>query len=259
MVPLTLLGRQDALQNGNAPTLLMAYGAAGVCLTPQYSVLASCIVELGGIVGIAHIRGGGEGGLAWEAAGRRHNRPTAHRDFIEAAKFLANTGVANQARIAIAGGSNSGLLVAVAMTQRPDLFCAVMCLAPLIDMLRYHRFHNTQFYIPEYGFAENADDFRLLLSYSPYHNLREGVRYPALLMISGDADNRCDPMHARKFVARLQSTMSGLPESDQRSRPILLDWNPLRGHSPTLPLTIRAGAIVDRLAFLCRHLRIEVE
>jgi prolyl oligopeptidase len=157
-------------------------------------------------------------------------------------------------RVAIAGGSNSGLLVGTAMTQRPDLFCAVMCLAPIIDMLRYHRFDNTQFYVPQFGSADDPEDFPILLSYSPYHNVHDGTRYPALLMISGDADTRCDPMHARKFVARLQAAMSALPESG----PILLDWNPLRGHFATLPLATRTAAIVDRLAFLCRHLGMEV-
>jgi prolyl oligopeptidase len=257
-IPLTLLGRPEVLGRGNAPTLLTAYGAAGISLTPQHSFLATCFVELGGIFAIAHIRGGGEFGLAWEEAGKRRNRPTVHKDFIAAAEHLISSGAANRDRIAIAGGSNSGLLVGTAMTQRPDLFCAVICLAPIIDMLRYHRFDNTQFYIPQFGSADDPDDFPVLLSYSPYHNVREGVRYPALLMISGDADTRCDPMHARKFVARLQAAMNSLSELERAQLPILLDWNPLRGHFATLPLATRAAAIVDRLAFLCHHLGMEV-
>jgi prolyl oligopeptidase len=258
LVPLTLLGRKEVLESGNAPALLTAYGAAGVCLTPQHSFLATCFVELGGVFAIAHIRGGGEHGRAWEEAGKRHNRPNVHRDFIAGAEYLASSGVADRDRIAIAGGSNSGLLVGTAMTQRPDLFQAVVCLAPIIDMLRYHRFDNTQFYIPQFGSAENREDFPILLSYSPYHNVIDGIRYPALLMISGDADTRCDPMHARKFVARLQAAISSLPQEVREDRPILLDWNPLRGHFATLPLATRAAAIVDRLAFLCHHLKMEV-
>lgn len=253
-VPLTLLGRPEVLARGNAPALLTAYGAAGVSLTPQYSFLATHFVELGGIFAIAHVRGGGEYGLAWEEAGRRHNRPTVHKDFIAAAEYLIASGTADRKRIAIAGGSNSGLLVGTAMTQRPDLFRAVMCLAPIIDMLRYHRFDNTQFYIPQFGSSEDPDDFPILLSYSPYYNIQDGVRYPPLLMISGDADTRCDPMHARKFVARLQAATSTMPEAS----PILLDWNPLRGHFATLPLATRVAAIVDRLAFLCHQLGMEV-
>ncbi len=258
MIPLTLLGKKEVLEAGRAPILLTAYGAAGVCLTPQHSVVATSFVELGGVFAIAHVRGGGERGVAWEEAGRRLNRPTVHKDFIAAAEFLLDSGTAEHGRIAIAGGSNSGLLVGTAMTQRPDLFRAVMCLAPIIDMLRYHRFDNTQFYIPQFGAAEDADDFPVLLSYSPYHNVEDGTRYPALLMISGDADTRCDPMHARKFVARLQAAVSSLPDHVRKDRPILLDWNPLRGHFATLPLATRAEAIVDRLTFLCHELGMEV-
>jgi prolyl oligopeptidase len=258
MIPLTLLGRKEVLAQGHAPVLLTAYGAAGVSLTPQHSCLATCFVELGGIFAIAHVRGGGEHGVAWEEAGKCLNRPTVHKDFIAAAEFLIDSGTAERGRIAIAGGSNSGLLVGTAMTQRPDLFRAVICLAPILDMLRYHRFDNTQFYIPQFGSADDAGDFPILLSYSPYHNVRDGVRYPALLMISGDADTRCDPMHARKFVAKLQAAMSDLPEQERVARPILLDWSPLRGHFATLPLATRAGAIIDRLAFLCHQLGMEV-
>jgi len=237
---------------------LIAYGSSGVSLTPQHSFLATCFTELGGVFAIAHVRGGGEHGLAWEEAGRRRNRPTAHRDFIAAAEFLASSGIANHNKVAIAGGSSGGLLAAVAMTQRPDLFCAVMCMAPLIDVLRYHHFQNTQFYIPQHGSSADPDDFPLLLSYSPYHNVHDNTRYPALLMISGDADNRCDPMHARKFVARMQAATNSLSERERKKRPILLDWNPLRGHMPTLSMATRASAIVDRLAFLCHHLGMEV-
>ena len=257
-IPLTLLGKPEVLARGNAPTLLTAYGAAGVSLTPQHSFLATHFFELGGVFAVAHVRGGGEYGLAWEEAGKRHNRPTVHKDFIAAAEYLISTGIGDRGRIAIAGGSNSGLLVGTAMTQRPDLFCAVMCVAPIIDMLRYHRFDNTQFYIPQFGSADDPEDFPVLLSYSPYHNIRDGVRYPALLMISGDADTRCDPMHARKFVARLQTAMSSLPQEIREQHPILFDWNPLRGHFATLPLATRAAAIVDRLAFFCHHLGMEV-
>ncbi len=196
IVPLTLLGREEVLEKGEAPVLLTAYGAAGISLTPQYSFLATCFVDLSGIFAIAHVRGGGEHGQAWEEAGRHLNRPNVHKDFIAAAEFLIANGTADPGRISIAGGSNSGLLVGTAMTQRPDLFRAVICLAPILDMLRYHRFDNTQFYIPQFGSADNPEVFPVLLSYSPYQNVHDGTRYPALLMISGDADTRCDPMHA---------------------------------------------------------------
>ncbi len=257
-IPLTILGKGRTFAKGPAPVLLTAYGAAGISLTPRFSPLATCFIELGGVFAIAHVRGGGEFGRAWEEAGKRHDRPNVHKDFIAAAENLASSGMADSKRIAIAGGSNSGLLVGTAMTQRPELFRAVLCVAPFTDMLRYHRFDNTQFYVPEFGSSDNAEDFSVLLSYSPYHNIFGGVHYPALLMVSGDADTRCDPMHARKFVARLQAARSMLPQTDHGRSPVLLDWNPLRGHFATLPLSVRIDAIVDRLAFLCRQLDMEV-
>jgi prolyl oligopeptidase len=257
-IPLTLLGRPEVLDRGNAPILLTAYGASGVILTPHYSCLALTFIQLGGVFAIAHVRGGGEKGIAWAEAGRRHNRPTVHRDFIAAAEYIASSGIGNKDRIAIAGGSNSGLLVTTAMTQRPDLFCTVLCLAPFTDMLRYHLFDNTQFYVPNFGFSEDRDDFPILLGYSPYHNVNDGVAYPPLLMISGDADTRCDPMHARKFVARVQKAMSLLPRHVREKNPILLEWDPLRGHVAALPLASRVRALVDRLAFLCHHLGMEI-
>jgi prolyl oligopeptidase len=258
LIPLTVLGKTDTFERGAAPILLTAYGAAGVSLTPQYSPLATRFVELGGLFAIAHIRGGGEYGRAWEEAGKRRNRPIVHKDFIAAALHLVTTGAVDATRIAIAGGSNSGLLVGTAMTQRSDLFRAVLCVAPFMDMLRYHRFDNTQFYVPQFGSADDPEDFPVLLSYSPYHNVQDGIRYPALLMVSGDADTRCDPMHARKFVARLQAAMRNLSDDDKRERSILLDWNPLRGHFATLPLSVRVEAIVDRLLFLAKNLGMEV-
>ncbi len=257
-IPLTVLGKPDTFERGVAPVLLTAYGAAGVSLTPQYSPLATRFVELGGLFAIAHIRGGGEYGRSWEEAGKRRNRPTVHKDFIAAALHLIAIGAADPSRIAIAGGSNSGLLVGTAMTQRPELFRAVLCVAPFMDMLRYHRFDNTQFYVPQFGSADDPEDFPVLLSYSPYHNVKDGIVYPSLLMVSGDADTRCDPMHARKFVARLQAATKDLSDEQNGGRPILLDWNPLRGHFATLPLAVRSEAIVDRLLFLAKNLGMEV-
>ncbi len=257
-IPITILGKPETFERGSAPTVLTAYGAAGISLTPRYSPLASYFLEIGGLFAIANLRGGGEFGEAWHQAGIRRNRPTVHSDFIAAACDLIGKGFTHPGKLAIAGGSNSGLLVGVAMTQRPDLFRAVLCVAPFLDMLRYHRFDNTQFYLSQFGSSEDPDDFPVLLEYSPYHNIKDGVTYPALLMVSGDADTRCDPMHARKFVARLQTAMNPLPVEEREANPILLDWNPLRGHFATLPLSTRIDALVHRVAFLCRQLEIEV-
>jgi prolyl oligopeptidase len=255
VVPLTLLGHPRTFEDSHAPTVLTAYGASGASLTPRNSIVAMVLVDLGAIFAIAHIRGGGELGRHWAEAGRRRNRPTVHKDFIAAAEFLAKSDISNSECIAIVGGSNSGLLVGTAMTKRPELFCAVMCVAPMTDMLRYHLYNNTQFYIPQFGTAADPDDFPVLLDISPYHNLHDGVCYPPLLMISGDADTRLDPMHARKFVARLQAVANGANDREERECPILLDWDSRRGHVASLPLPARAGALVDRLSFLCYHLR----
>jgi prolyl oligopeptidase len=257
-IPVTILGKPESFERGSAPSLLTAYGAAGISLTPRYSPLASYFIELGGLFAIANLRGGGEFGEAWHQAGVRRNRPTVHSDFIAAATYLISEGLTHPAKLAIAGGSNSGLLVGVAMTQRPDLFRAVLCVAPFLDMLRYHRFDNTQFYLSQFGSSDNPEDFPILLDYSPYHNIKDGVSYPALLMVSGDADTRCDPMHARKFIARLQAAMSSFPIEEREGNPVLLDWNPLRGHFATLPLSTRIEALVHRVAFLSRQLEIEV-
>jgi prolyl oligopeptidase len=260
-IPLTLIGRQEILDSRNSPVLLTAYGASGMCLTPQFSPLVTRFAELGGIFAIAHIRGGGELGPAWHEAGDRRNRPLVNADFVSAAEFLIDSGIAGRDRVAIAGGSNSGLLVATAMTQRPDLFRAVICLVPITDMLRYHLFNTTPFYIPQYGSSDDPDDFRMLLSYSPYHNVHEGVRYPALLMTSGDNDTRCNPMHACKFVARIQAAAGSQPgdHAQQSAQPALLDWNALRGHFPTLPHSVRAKGILDRILFLCHHLGMQTD
>lgn len=153
--------------------------------------------------------------------------------------------------MAIFGGSNSGLLVAAAMTQRPDLFRAVVCMAPMLDMLRYHLFDNAQIWRDEFGSADDVEDFKILASYSPYHRVREAVSYPAVLMVSGDADRNCNSLHARKMTARLQAATSS-------PHPILLDYSPFRGHSPVLPLSDRVESLTDRMAFLCDQLQLVV-
>jgi prolyl oligopeptidase len=168
---------------------------------------------------------------------------------MSAAEWLIRSGHASAKRLAIAGGSNGGLLVATALTQRPDLFKAVVCLGPVTDMLGYHRFDFADLWIDEYGTAENPEDFPYLYSYSPYQNVRDGVEYPAVLFVSGDADTRCNPMHARKMTARLQHATAS-------HNPILLAYSPHRGHMPVLPLKERIEALTDRLSFLCEQLGI---
>lgn len=250
-VPMFLVGRRGYQATGSIPTVLTGYGGFGKSVTPQFSAFATFVVEHGGLFAVANIRGGSEFGEQWHQDGKRQKRQNAFDDFIAAAEWLVDAGYTRPARLAIAGASNGGLLVGAALTQRPDLFCAAVCVGPLLDMLRYHNARFADGWIDEYGSAENSDDFPYLYAYSPYQHVRHGVLYPSVLFVSGDADTRCDPMHARKMTARLQSV--GGP-----GRRTLLDYSPLRGHVAALPLRERIDALTNRLAFLCEQLGLHV-
>lgn len=247
-IPVTLIYRDDvrAVQR-SLPTVLTAYGGFGDSITPQFSIFTSSLVELGCLYAVANIRGGSEFGASWHEAGRRHMRQTSIDDFLATAEWLLSSGLTRSDRLAIVGGSNAGLLVAAALTQRPDLFCAVVCIAPLTDMVRYHLFNQAQSWIDEYGCSENMNDFPFLLGYSPYHNIRDSTNYPPVLIISGDADTRCNPMHARKLAARLQS-------ANASDNPILLSYKSRWGHMATQALHSRVDSLTDRVSFLCHHL-----
>jgi len=250
-VPMYVVGRRDLLESGCHPLIMTSYGGYGVPMTAQFSVFVAFLLEHGCLFALPNIRGGSEFGARWHNAAKRRQRQTAFDDFLAAAEWLIAQGKTTADRLAIFGGSNSGLLVGAALTQRPDLFRAVVCLVPLLDMVRYHLFDNAHAWREEYGTAEDPEDFAALFRYSPYHQIRCGTRYPATLVISGDADQKCNPLHARKMVARLQAaTSSGLP--------VLLDYSRFRGHSPVLPLSDRIEALTDRMAFLCDQLHLEV-
>jgi prolyl oligopeptidase len=170
-------------------------------------------------------------------------------DFLSCVEWLLHAGRTGPDQLAIFGGSNSGLLAGVALTQRPDLFCAVVCMAPMLDLLRYHLFDHAYVWTEEFGIAERPEDFTALLGYSPYHAVRDGAAYPPTLIVSGDADQNCNALHARKMTARLQAANSS-------GHPVLLDYSELRGHSPVLPLSTRIDALTDRLGFLCDQLQL---
>lgn len=250
-IAMSLVGRTSILSEGIHPMIMTAYGGFGVPTTPQFSVLVACLLERGCLLALPNIRGGSERGACWHEAAKRRNRQTAFDDFLSGAEWLIATGRTTASQLAIFGGSNSGLLVGAAMTQRPELFRAVLCMVPLLDMLRYHLFDNAHVWKKEFGTAEDPEDFNVLASYSPYHAVKDRVAYPATMIVSGDADQNCNPLHARKMAARLQAASS----SDS---PIFIDYSELRGHSPVLPLTIRVDALTDRLAFLCDQLRVPV-
>jgi prolyl oligopeptidase len=251
LVPMFLVARKGLRHIGPLPTFLTGYGGFGTSVTPQFTAYATFLIERGCLFAVANLRGGSEFGRPWHEAGKRHNRQTAIDDFLAAAQWLIGRGLADPARIAIGGGSNAGLLVTAALTQRPDLFRAVICLGPLLDMVRYHLFDHAAMWVDEYGSAENEGDLRNLLAYSPYHRVVDGVPYPGVMLISGDADTRCNPMHARKMAARLQAATSS-------SHPILLDYKSTWGHIPVQPLTSRIEALTDRLSFICHELELQV-
>jgi prolyl oligopeptidase len=250
-IPMFLFGQKDVLESGSHPAIMTSYGGFGVPMTPQFSVFVAFLVERGCLFALPNIRGGSEFGHEWHEAAKRRNRQTAYDDFLAAAEWLVENGRTIPETFAIFGGSNSGLLVGAALTQRPDLFRAVLCMVPMLDMLRYHLFDNAHTWKEEFGTAEDCEDFAVLAKYSPYHRVCDGVAYPAVMLVSGDADRNCNPLHARKMTARLQT-------ANVSDHPILIAYNKLRGHSPVLPLTERIDALTDRMAFLCDQLGISV-
>jgi prolyl oligopeptidase len=242
-VPLFLVYRQGLKRDGERPTLLYGYGGFNVSLSPAFRSSIIPWLDAGGVYAVANLRGGGEYGKAWHEAGRLHLKQTVFDDFHAAAEHLVREGWTRPARLAIQGGSNGGLLVGAAMTQRPELYGAVVCQVPLLDMVRYHQFGSGRTWIPEYGSPEKPEDFRVLHAYSPYHRVRPGVRYPPLLMMSADHDDRVDPMHARKFLAAVQNAPShGTPAL------LRIESNAGHGGADQVAQAIQTGA--DTFAFL---------
>jgi prolyl oligopeptidase len=207
------------------------------------------MLGLGVTFALPQVRGGGEFGKCWHDAARGRDRQTAFDDFISSAQWLCEKGETSPGKLAIFGGSNSGLLVGAAMTQRPDLFRAVLCIAPLLDMVRYEQFDQAIRWRPEYGAVDNKEDFNALLAYSPYHQVKDSIDYPAVLFVSGDKDDRCNPAHVRKMAARLQ-------QRQVQTHAVVVDYSKERGHSAVLPLSVRIDALTRRVAFLCRELSI---
>jgi prolyl oligopeptidase len=200
-------------------------------------------VKNGGVYAEANLRGGGEFGEAWHRAGMMEKKQKVFDDFLSAAEYLIQNHYTNPTQLALMGGSNGGLLVGAALTQRPDLFQAVLCSHPLLDMLRYQKFMEAQYWVSEYGSADNANQFNYLYAYSPYQNVRDGVKYPAVLLTTGDGDTRVDPLHARKMAARLQAATAS-------DRPILIRYDTQAGHSAGLPLSRRIDQLADEAEFL---------
>ena len=243
-VTMFLVHRKDVRPTGQIPTLLTGYGGFNISRTPAYSAGAAAWVEAGGLFALPNLRGGGEYGETWHRAGMLANKQNVFDDFHAAAEALIARGWTVPAHLAVAGGSNGGLLVGAALTQRPDLFAAVCCAVPLLDMLRYQNFRIARFWIAEYGSAEDPEQAEWLRKYSPYHNVRAGVLYPAVLFTTADGDSRVDPMHARKMAALLQA------QSEDPESVVLLRVDRDAGHGIGKPLDKQVDDFADQYAFI---------
>lgn len=249
-VPMFVAHRKGLKLDGRRPTLLTGYGGFRVSQSAGYSARALYWIENGGMYALPNLRGGGEFGEKWHQAGMRDRKQNVFDDFIAAAEWLIKSNYTNPAKLAISGGSNGGLLVGAAMTQRPELFQAVICSYPLLDMVRYHKFLVARFWVPEYGSSEDPDQFRYLHAYSPYHQVKKGTKYPAVLFITGDSDTRVDPLHARKMTALVQASTGSY-------KPVLLHYDTKAGHSGGTPVAKQVEDLTDQLAFLFWQLGIE--
>jgi prolyl oligopeptidase len=243
-VPLNIVRRKDMKLDGSNPTLLNGYGGYGVSMTPRFLGAATRMwLDSGGVFVIANLRGGGEFGEEWHRQGMLTKKQNVFDDFIGSAEYLIKSGYTMPKRLAAIGGSNGGLLMGAAFTQRPDLFRAVVSTVGIYDMLRVELDPNGAFNVTEFGTVKNPDEFNALFGYSPYHHVVDGTKYPAILMATGETDGRVNPMHSRKMIARLQAaTTSGYP--------VLLSINSHAGHGIGSSLSIRVNQTADIYSFL---------
>ncbi|RIU91932.1 prolyl oligopeptidase family serine peptidase [Oceanobacillus picturae] len=247
-VPMFLTYRKDLELNGQNPVLLYGYGGFNVSMTPSFNPAVLRWLEKGGVYAVANLRGGTEYGEAWHKAGMLENKQNVFDDFIAAGEWLITNNYTRKEKLSIMGGSNGGLLVAACMVQRPDLFGAVICRVPVIDMLRYHKFTIGRYWIPEYGSADNAEHFPFLYAYSPLHNVEAGIKYPPLLIATAESDDRVVPAHAKKFAATLK-------EKAHEDSTIVLRLESKAGHGLGKPTSKIIEEWVDFYAFLDKELK----
>ena len=247
-VPLFVTHRRGLALDGDNPTLVTGYGGFNVGITPYFSVTQLVWIETGAVLVETNLRGGNEYGEEWHKAGMLENKQNVFDDFIAVCEWLIDNGYTRRERLAIYGGSNGGLLVAACMIQRPDLFGAMLCMVPVIDMLRYHLYGIGHFWTGEYGNAEqNPDHFNFLYAYSPLHNVKPGTAYPASLIVTADHDDRVEPGHAKKFAAALQAAQAG-------NAPLLLRVESKTGHGHGKPVLKLIREMAEYYAFILRAL-----
>ncbi len=249
-VPMFLSYRRGLKRDGDNPTYLYGYGGFNIPLTPAFSPANVVWMELGGVYAQANLRGGGEYGTPWHEAGMKDRKQNVFDDFIAAAEWLVAQRYTRPARLAIGGGSNGGLLVGACLTQRPELFGACVAAVGVLDMLRFHKWTIGWAWVSDYGSPDDPEEFKTLLAYSPYHNLRSGTAYPATLITTGDHDDRVFPAHSFKFAAALQAAQAG-------PAPVLIRLDVRAGHGAGKPTAKLIAERADGWAFLARNLGIE--
>lgn len=246
-VPMFIAHKKGLKLNGSCPTLLYGYGGFNVSLPPMFAVSRVAWMEMGGVYAQPNLRGGGEYGEPWHKAGTKLRKQNVFDDFIAAAEWLIANGYTRPDKLAIQGGSNGGLLVGAVMTQRPELFGACLPAVGVMDMLRFHKFTGGRLWTDDYGSADDPQEFKALLAYSPCHNLKPGTRYPATLVTTADTDDRVVPGHSFKFAAALQHAQAG-------DAPVLIRIETRAGHGAGKPTSKRIAETADSWAFLVKNL-----
>jgi prolyl oligopeptidase len=250
-VPMFISHRKDVVPDGNTPTMLYGYGGVNISMTPSYSTTRLTWMDMGGIYAVANLRGGGEYGEEWHQAGTKLNKQNVFDDFIAAAEYLNTEGYTNPEKLAIFGGSNGGLLVGAVVNQRPELFGAAIPAVGVMDMLRFHNFTAGRFWTDDYGSSDNLEEFEALLKYSPYHNIKKGTEYPAIMVTTADTDDRVVPGHSFKYAAALQEAQAG-------DQPVLIRIETRAGHGAGVPTDKVIENYSDNWAFLLENLEMKL-
>ncbi|WP_063662328.1 prolyl oligopeptidase family serine peptidase [Aliivibrio fischeri] len=249
-IPMLISYRKGIELDGSNPTILYGYGGFNISLTPNFSGVMASWLELGGVYAIPNIRGGGEYGKEWHKAGTQQQKQNVFDDFIAAAEFLIAEKYTDSSHLAIRGGSNGGLLVGACMTQRPELFKVALPAVGVLDMLRYHTFTSGEGWAYDYGTSEQSEEmFNYLLNYSPVHNVKEGVEYPATLVTTADHDDRVVPAHSYKFISELQAKQSG-------DNPVLIRIDVNAGHGAGMPISKSMDLMADVYAFTLSNMKV---
>jgi prolyl oligopeptidase len=251
-VPMFITHKKGMKLDGQNPTLLYGYGGFNIPLTPSFSVVMTVWMEMGGVLAVANLRGGGEYGSEWHEAGKKLKKQNVFDDFIAAAEWLIANKYTSSPKLAIKGGSNGGLLVGAMITQRPDLFGAALPAVGVMDMLRFPQWTIGWAWVSDYGSPDNEEEFKALYAYSPYHNLKAGTSYPATFITTADHDDRVVPYHSFKFAARLQEVQSG-------AEPVLIRIETKAGHGAGKPTSKKIEEAADELSFMVKELGMKVE